>query len=269
MDVKLCDTFVVPPGIGDFAWIYMKLCNLPKSVNIEVSSSIDQSGAPHLRRCLPFLEILPRIKSQRYLDYAVWLDDDLRELDYNRCWIQANLHLEHGNRIEEFLPELDTTLHFDLNLSEIKQDDYGKIVLYTASMKANMNWQGWDHENWIELMRNLDCQEDYVMIGAEWDRDYLSFFDSFLSGFDIRINQPLAKIFSLIKHAKCLIGFPSGISIMSALLGTPTVMFYPRHLEKMMYAWDDPEERDKYYPAIFGTEEASVRSVSKWVERWI
>jgi hypothetical protein len=269
-EISKYDTFVVPPGIGDFAWIYMKLCNLPYPVNIEISSPTDQSGTPQLRRCSPFLELLPKIKSHRYLDYPVWLDDDYRELDYGRCWIQANLHLENGNRIEDFLPELETALHFEMRLPEIKDSDRGKIILYTASLKANLNWQGWDFEDWYELLA-LCGNREFVFVGAEWDRDYLNFFEQFPFNnlVEMRINHPLAEIFALIKNAKCLIGFPSGISILSRILDTPTVMFYPRHLEKMMYAWDDPESRERYYPAIYGEEEAKPTRVYEWIKQWI
>jgi len=263
-------TFVVPPGIGDSAWVYMKLCNLDYDFNIEISSPKNEVGNNIMRRAGGLMEILPKVKSYKYLDFAVWHDDDTLPLSSDKMWIQANLHLESGKRIESFLPSIPTNLHFDINLP--KCEKYGKIILYTASLRANMNWRGWLPEDWdniIGYLIGMGLQDDIVMVGAEWDRDYLWYCHQSYPDIEYMIGEPLESVLAVVNQAKLLVGFPSGIPIMSIIMGTPTVMFYPKHLEKMMYTFHDKDTEHKYYCAVYGTDKASVTMVKKWIEQWI
>ena len=267
MDINDFKTFIVPSGIGDFAWIYMKLCDLPYKINIEVISEQDKSRE-FLKRSLPFLDLLPNIKSSRYLGYSMWFDEPVQEVDYNRLWIQANRHLEHGNRIETFLPELPTNLHFDINLPEVS--DKFDIVLYTASLRASMNWRGWDFDNWqylLELISDFNPNLKVAFVGANWDIDYLEFFQG-IDDISVYIGRDIGEVLALIKKAKVLVGFPSGIPILSTIMKVPTFMFYPIHLEPMMYTFNNPS-LNNYTAAVFGDAEAEVENVFGWIQQWL
>src|SRR5215467_796658 len=119
----MIQTVCVPSGIGDVSWAYSKLRNAGKLV-YEVAD-----GWPY--RTVPFLELLPGVAKAEYGPFnyqdivafeqgtgighhPTWENvNNGRGLE--RVLLEPNRHLEEGKRLEDWLPDLPTTFHYEIN----------------------------------------------------------------------------------------------------------------------------------------------------------
>lgn len=253
-------TFIVPPGIGDFSWVYSKLASLGRPLRILVPSHQSRN------RLLPFLKLLPHVSEASYgkvpnpanhRDGNVQPDWTARELidhgSAGNAKIELNTWLESGSRIEAFMPEIPTSHHYDIQMEPEGRaqatallDGWDNFIcFYCANRDTVTRWGGWQPSHWARLadllweQRGLD---GFVLIGAGWD-------EGFNRDVEDAIRQPVRNLVGrlslsgslhIIQTCSYLVAFPSGIPIVAAVMGRPVLMFYPRHLELMIDAWADP-----------------------------
>src|SRR6478736_6150390 len=115
MTLKVC------PGIGDNIWLFMKLINSGMKFDFRI-----QDGIP--RRSLPIFDMLPQlVRSAEYLEIkggykAIKKGNIARSLVHftsltiGEHFLSCNEHLENGNRIESFLPDLATSYRLEYDL---------------------------------------------------------------------------------------------------------------------------------------------------------
>lgn len=198
----------------------------------------------------------------------------------------ANTPLEHGIRLEDWLPELETRweimddFRFDEGDAEVaaRMAEGGPYVVFypgpkTGSTAIGHNRGGlWPPENWIELGDKLHKKYGVriVVVGAEYDRSY---FNDFLA---YRVVDrpfwsnhigawPISSTLAVCKQARMVISFQSGIGIVSHYLGTPTAIWwrpkgdsivpgmYVSFDEGMASAWANPKflAEGKLLPGIY------------------
>ena len=264
-------SFRVPPGIGDISWVYSKLAGLGRPLRIEVADS-----GP--RRALPYLELLPLVKESCYVQapnpakivavpaicqagkaLPTWSAEQLvRAASEEVVPIDLNGWLEAGNRIEDFMPEIPTVHHYEMQLPPgppMIGDGAAPIELfwrrfvcfYCANQDTVRRWHGWEPRQWGALARLLmdQCDLDGVaLVGATWDR---SFAERVFAALDFTAVLDLVGHFSLadtlraIRRSLYLVAFPSGIPILATVMSRPTVMFYPDSLRGLMTSWAPPD----------------------------
>ena len=250
------------PGIGDFSWCYSKLVSLGRPLEIiyRLPKKAQRQNAPVHHRLTPLLELLPLVTSWKHeplspkvLDQPPPNLERLKEIP--RTHFALNVHLEHGNRIETYAPELETNFHYDLNIPQTAVERAEKLLegrkdflLLYPSAKANVeNWRGWGPWKWAEfvkLYRAAHGPTPVVVTGAAWDRD-LSDRVAAQVGDDV-LNLTgqtvLASTLEIVRRSKYFVAFPSGLAIMATVIRKPVFMFYPKHLKPMIPAWADPED---------------------------
>ena len=206
----------------------------------------------------------------------------------------VNSYLEQGHDFAETARSLDldpALLDYDVfsRYLELPPDTQGAdkltaharsgfAVFYLSSRRMNstegFNRGGlWRVEDWAALGRKLHDRFGFriVITGAAYDLDYLQDFvracgDDF---HDIYINivgqYNIVETREILKRARFIVGYPSGIPIMGTFLGTPTAMFWrPRHLsliEQYAKAGFDPAFARVWVPPAML---ASGRYIDLW-----
>jgi len=261
------------PGIGDTIWLFMKLINQPEKFHWKIGDGSPQRGKaifelfPQLVESFEYIPNCGYNKVKRNATHGKWHKFAAQEF-----YLEANSHLELGNRIENFLPDLPTTFKLEYATSE---DDFltsnkllsidgskprvSYIGVYTSAYSNARHWGGWQAKEWLELIRLIqkhNPEYKFVFIGADYDIGIPGDIMSKLkpNQFIDTIGQPLSVAVEILKRLDCFIGFPSGLSIINETLAAKqTIMFYPPHLSKLINAWPDPEriENASYKGCIF------------------
>jgi len=266
-------TIITCPGIGDSIWLFMKLINQSEKFHWKIGDGTPQRGKQ-------IFDLFPQlVESFEYIPQSGY--KKIKRNAYNGKWrdtpesfyLEANSHLEYGNRIESYLPDLKTTFNLEYGTSsmDIATADitlYGSIQvtgkvnpnliggrittkpkyigIYTSAYSNARHWGGWGTKEWLELMgliKNYNKEYKFVLIGAEYDLGIPAEIMTALPKEDYinTVGQPLSVVVEILKRLDCFIGFPSGLSIINETLAArQTIMFYPPHLSKLINAWPDP-----------------------------
>ena len=253
----------VPTGIGDFSWVYSKLLAL----NIPMEVIVARGHPPRL---VPLAELLPGVCSMVVGDVGYEVIDKLKVdakttkrqlLDWPEgevIPISANRHLEQGNRIETWLPELPVSHHYPINIPQrhvdtaealLPKEDF--VCIFAANKNTCEAWDGWMAPQWCEFMQSFRKRVGdlpFVLIGASWD---IGLGSEIAHGAE-RAGVPLLDLtgrtvlgvsFHIVKRSKYFIAFPSGMAIYGHVLNHPTTMFYPDCLQGMIGTFDSPTAR--------------------------
>jgi ADP-heptose:LPS heptosyltransferase len=274
--------FNVPAGIGDISWIYSKI----KHINEDISLHISEDNP---KRSLDYVKLLPKIKEARYDEgnfhnivdnsppastslYKITAKAKIRKLNF-----ACNRHLESGQRLETYIPELPTDFHYEINTteedkifaSETLKNTKHPIGIYTSSHHNISVWDGWRVNSWKEFIETLHWKYNFltfVFLGAEYDKPFVEDLTGqiqFIPHINICGYTTIGQTIEIIRLLKYFISYPSGLPILSNVVKTPVYMFYPKHLEKVIYTWPDPETiQNKTYKGSFFT---TPREVIKFI----
>lgn len=268
-------TINVCSGIGDNIWLLMKLINQPEQFNFHLPDGFPQRGKQ-------IFDILPKVAASAVYDPKVKTATVLADANEDKKWseltapvfnLSCNHHLDTGNRIEKFLPDLPTSFILPYETGEYRIEavfrldgiltpgesggavetiEIPHIGIYSSSYRTTKAWNGWSDKEWFDLVSMIHKRNPsyrFVIIGADWDIDLETKIAARLDVAKIPyiklIGQPLGLVCEVLKRLHYFIGFPSGLSILNETLGAKgTLMFYPKHLEPMQNAWADPARID-------------------------
>lgn len=243
MQLKVC------AGIGDNIWLMMKLLSTGDKFDFELAG--DQ---PH--RGKQIFDMLPQlVNSSKYSSFYsghvirafdranVSLYSELKD----QMFLQCNTHLEGGNRIETFLPDLDTVWYPEWDIKNHCDLDGDLIGIYGSCYNVLRHWNFWKEDEWFELISRIHNEHPnyrFAIIGATFDLDMASKLclklDNAGIPFYSTVGQPLDYVASLMKKLKFFYCFPSGLGILAHSVKCPTLMFYPDHLKNMKQTWISP-----------------------------
>ena len=270
----------VPAGIGDISWIYSKLVNLDEKINWHISQDNPQ-------RSMDFVNLLPMTEKAQYIteNFHSIVNHCLpatitkeKLLNLTRTSIQniaCNRFLEKGNSLNSFIPELYTEYHYEINTSDqdkefglsLKKYGTNLIGIYTSNYHNNTIWGGWHIHEWkhfIQQLHNNMLNLTFIFLGATYDKELPEDITKLLSGINI-INicgqTTIGQCIETIKNLKYFISYPSGLAVISNVINTPVMMFYPKHLEKLINTWPDPVtiKNKTYKGCTFPTPEQAVQ----------
>lgn len=254
--------FLMPSGIGDISWLYSKLVSLGQPMHISVTPG-------HPQRAVPYLELLPGVTRS---DYKGLPTSDVLERGHHPDMtvpqlleragagpmpIQLNTHLEHGRRIETYMPELPVQHHYKIRIPQADTDTARELVapwkrfvtFYCANARTASIWKGWTPADWAEMAALLVPAYQFdgvVLIGADWDISLADEIVPKIQAAGVPLKNLTGKLsmgasLQVVRDGRYLVAFPSGIPILAAVMRCPVMMFYPKHLEPMQAAFADPE----------------------------
>lgn len=257
----------VPAGIGDASWIISKLVNAPEWPNIEF---IIAGGYPY--RTKPLFDMVG-VKSnygnfnyeeilifEKLHPYVTW--QNISSNGFGVFYIQPNMHLQRGQPLVEYLPDLKTSYHYKLKTPSIKQKDYYKklsegkwIGISAASYQGHQVWKTWPMATWKRLCEML-MEDGYkiCLLGGSWD-DLTRSLNRYLNNRCLNLvgQTTFQEACSIHKMLKGYIGFCSGLGIIRTVLALPTIMLWPSHMPAHMYSWSDPKDKEsgKYIASTY------------------
>ena len=294
--------FLIPQGIGDAIWALLKVQDIAAKhdniINIFIAC-INKNNAAEGRA----LEFVKRFKfvsgaqmyempmngqggcillpgpiadENGYYRYIPDGETSLPGIDYV---LMPNAPLERGIRIEDWLPEYKTNwgIMGDFSFDETGMEGFEYVVFYLSSVQNNSssghNRNGlWTPLQWATLgnyiQKELGCK--IVVVGAYYDRSYFTDCVKPLLLNDECVNLigicGIGQTFSIVKNARFVIAYQSGIGIVANYMGVPAAMFwrakgdsispdcYISFEEKMAEAWVRPAmiAKGKYLPLIYG-----------------
>lgn len=253
-------TFMVPPGIGDFSAMYSKLCGLNREISIQVTRD-----GPN--RLLPFLDILPNIKSSGYgmfgtgitLTHTLPPGTDLQTLPEDKYFLSINNWLENGGTVDAWIPG-PTDYHFPFNIPDnliqaarntLKEVEGRPLIgVYTSAYGNARHWGFWGPQDWCKFLkliyRMVPKETVFVFIGAEYDLGISAEVHAMLREEDIPSLYTLGDFhigstIELIRHLSYFFIFPSGLGFLADVVNTPNLMWFPEHLKSMRYTFTDPK----------------------------
>lgn len=250
---------LTPGGIGDIAWCYQKLYGLSAYLGGEPVIICPSDERP--QRSEGFVRMLPNVQWGGYhkhysgdlLNRTIKANkinlraSDVR-IDLNGEYdCQANTWVERGHRLEGWMPEIPLINKIELNipkenqveadaLMEVAEEDGPAVVgVYTSAYGAQRNWAFWDESGWFKVLKSIsdffDKKVCFVIVGADFDTGLPQNLKFLLQKEGIKshtiIGRPFGVIAALFKQLPLFLAFPSGLPIVSYLLGTPTIWWLP------------------------------------------
>lgn len=251
-------------GLGDTYWAYQKLQHHFDRINFNV---LVTEPTELQTRALPFLRLLPKIGTVRHkvVPQAVYdrvasmhapirtvLDKAPGEVEY-----AVNKPLEIGIRLEDIDGEAVEYPLPIINPARVLEGDYA--VLYVSGSKALDTWstQEWA-EFYAKLAERYDLTLPLVLIGTTYDRWALVETQDHLKAFcvtntRIMADLAIADTLRLIRDAKFMVGYQSGLGIMADAFDVPQVWINYNWYPAMLNTWCKKEhfEAGTFAPFLF------------------
>lgn len=289
-------TFCVPSGIGDISWLYSKLVNWTKSYSFIVCG--DQP-----RRSLPFVELLPNVVNCQYGDFSfeptfrkkklgLPVDTNLNKLAAGGTYyLSCNNHVDEGGKLADFLPDLPTTYHYEINLPKEmkkkvnlwirKNEPKGPLIgIYTSKYNSYRgDWKFWSYQDWGSFIQQIYDMigATFVFIGAGFDLDLGSQVVTEVKRRKIpHINlvgqTHIGEVWHLISKLDYLFAYASGIGILGDVIDTPTTHYLPtpRH-DALCDTYADPKniKSGRHINKLFCSVDEGVRNFKERGLQWI
>lgn len=250
-------TYIVPPGIGDIAWVYSKLVALDEPMVFAVpgKAKIKEHAALALRS-LPFIDLLPLVKYSTVANCEgghVYIAGSISDysngtIPESPSMICFNYHLERGNKLESIMPGLGTQRHFAMKrpkwaMREAKmflKPGEKAFAVYTSS-SGYFSGQDLTISKWADtIMRVAHKKPSHkiVIVGASWDMGMLFPLYSTLCSMGLRSrvvmvhDREIATVLEILRACEFMIGAVSGLTIIAEYQGIPTVHIYPMALHR-------------------------------------
>lgn len=284
----------VPLGIGDCHWACQKLAGLAafhpnRPIHAYVNCSPNHASVGYLN-LVPFVakavqsgeapfdiaRDLPDYKGPQWSDRAFcagW-----RGFDYVCV---PNGHLERGDPIRTFWPDVATAYTYPLTISDDDRADVARrfglkrVLLYLSGQGPNEGFHRhtWTPGHWVVVMRLLNAAGIVpLLVGANTadDRSYLFDVARIANGVEFESSvgkTTIPQYCAQIESAAVWIGLNSGGGIVSAMRGTPTVMLWsdsdfpitdpenpnlPLH-SNMQWSWLRSEQMATYRTFSYGS----------------
>lgn len=276
-------TVLVPPGIGDSYWSIIKLQAFLEREGLDipdicVASPREKKFQGH-KRAFPFIEMFPFLNSTGITygttgeDRSIWKEAYAQEgrtifRDVVNCdyFVSYNGHLRVGKQMEKIDSDLECNWFPPMFVS-IEQENfrktsierYGKYILFYFVFQGT--YSHWTKEFPVdeviksvkEIAQATKCIP--IFTGAQWDAEDSTLIqiknklrEESFDFVDLVGKTNVDQLFGLIKGSQMLIGYPSGLSIMSAVLKTKTLIIWNDYYNRD-FAWYacPPETRGNNY----------------------
>lgn len=296
--------FLLPTGIGDSVWALHKIQGVAAAhgdAQIDIGLVCGAESKIETR-ALDFIRRFKFVNSVRMCQgYGILQEPMFKDGYWNYigdgfyvfkgekwCVLVPNTALEHGIRLEEWLPHIPIRWNIwdDFQITDDERA-YGTYltppgpyaVFYPGPLDGN-TVQGhnrnmiWRPQDWIELGKRLHDERGLgiVTVGASYDAAY---YDTLLgpnlngaSGYwkNLIGRTSLGALWTITKHARMVISYQAGVGIVSTYMGTPTAIFwrakgdsilrdgYLSFEEDMSHCWVPPAviNAGTHLPLIYG-----------------
>ena len=272
-------SILVPPGMGDSYWSIVKMEAFLKREklgipDVTIVCNRDKKFGGHLRS-VDFLRLFPFINctgnaianhphfrelwKEAYATPGRTIFNDVLGHDY---FISYNGHLRVGEELEDvdsdlacnWFPPMFTSLQ-QVQYTNFCKEKYGKyIVFYFPGYGTFKHW--YNHFSLKELIKaiHLGCSQSGcipVFSGAKWDAQdeaLQTLVKKVPNSVDLMGKTSVEQVFGLIQGSQAVVGYPSGLPIMAAVLKTKTLIVWDTYYNSEFFWFCcPPEVRGKTY----------------------
>lgn len=291
-------TILLPPGIGDSYWSLIKLPALIKREKIGipdifVACNKEKKYNGH-KRAFPFIEMFPYVHStgislstEEKTDKKIWKEaygEEGRTIFRNvlNCdyFVSYNGHLRIGKSMKEIDPDLDCSWNpkmfvslEQISFQKMCQDQFGKyIVFYFIFGGTYCYWtQEFPIKNIVGFVKKVINQTGCtpVFAGAVWDGEDNPLNEikrNFPNAIDMVGKTSVQQLFGLLKGSEMVVGYPSGLTILSASMGVKTLTIWNDYYNRD-FAWHcvQPDVWNKTY-FVENTNGINIHALTKKVQ---
>ena len=282
----MINTVCVPSGIGDVSWAYSKLVNVGP-LHYEVAD-----GWPY--RTVPFMELLPGVASAvygqfNYQDIVVF--EQAAKIGHHPTWaelnngrglerilLEPNRHLEEGKRLEDWLPDVPTSFHYEINARPVDvQRAADLLALYerpwtgisAASYRGSEAWKTWGYAEWSRFLKMLSAEVGgtIILMGGFWD-DLTATLEA--DGYPCTVGKTsVGAAIEVLRKLDFYVGFSSGLGVIRTVLDKNAFMLWPDHQVELSTSWAPPEmlEDQRYAVSLWREPELVWKRVRLWLNR--
>lgn len=252
-DVK-CYDFKTHGGLGDIVWLYKKLHLLEHPIYLRISNE----GRSRPRRSGYLADSLPNVIGWRFDESCFcpqtgqdWPDPSDPACAIGKTWtelnvktnrpyrIECNRHMEQGKRLEDWLPDLPTTHHFDL-----KADESPSINIENPSVIFHI--AGWPDipdpvfTTCIDLFKQT---AQIYIVGGSYDHRPRRIFNAVSKGSGVTLLEDTswANMIGVLNACTYCFGHASGFTALADVLKVKGVVFNPRSVPKLIGTWNSPD----------------------------
>ena len=219
-----------PSGIGDLYWIHAKfrvfqsesIFWFPGEENHRAAALADMLGIEY--------GFMPKLTTD-------WVWSKLSDQEYvhrKTLVVHANRHLESGNHIKEWCPDLPLDFA-DIRSGfrpPIKTDYICMFACSTDYMGGQLHATVW--ANMIKCIMQSTGMK-VVLIGAGADvpliREIIGTYPSLSEKVITVLDRSFSEVLGWLQGCNAFISVASGFSIIATCLGIPSITAYPRHLD--------------------------------------
>lgn len=291
-------SILLPPGIGDSYWELVKLEAFLERENlglpdIYIASRHADSYNAH-DRAFPFIRMVPFVHSADQVrsiegksNRPLWREaycrcgntvfPNVAKCDY---FISHNGYMGKGFALDKVDPDLkchwDIPLFVSLEQEAFRKqvaERYGKYVVFYFVFQGT--YQHWVKEfplvEIISYIKFFAEKTGYtpILVGAPWDASnrVLRHLKKASGCVDLLGKTTLDEVFGLMRGAEMVVGFPSGLTILSTVLGAKTLIIWNDYYNSQ-FAWNScpPYTKDKTYFTVntksLTVEKLMVKSMS-------
>lgn len=284
-------------GIGDCHWPCQKLKGLrkffggrPIHAYVNRAPNHDSVGylrlIPHIERA-EFSTFAPKFLNQLAPDYR---EPKWATLEGSANWcgfdyvFNANAWMEAGKPIADWMPELETEYSFDYRINDLSLSvshrimPEPRVLLHLCNEKANRYFHGmwWGLDDWADVIRRLNDRDIIPMIvgaGTVADLSFVNRLATECAGIQFVSaagRTTIAEIVDMLRRCRLFIGLNAGLGIVSASMGTPTLIMWADNRwpvgeisfdQGMQTAWLCSSQRDAYRTFSYGSPEMTAENV--------
>ncbi len=263
--------FCVPPGIGDFSWLYSKIKHLRALTGREVLIYSPEETPLRVNDLVPLLpevkwggilrdrqgwdtisQCLPSDWPESMGEWGIFVDKPVQNLS-------ANIHLELGRPLAEFMPRLPTDYHYEVRIPARDEDraeeiigDAGPLVaVYVSNRDKEQfpDWALWTARQWADFLVQIAKAlpgATFAILGADYDRDKSEEVIAMLERRKLPVKAVLAErlgvALAVLRRSQIGFFFPSGMGVLMHVLGRPGAMLLPGFLKGLTESWLDPAD---------------------------
>ena len=271
-------TLLVPPGIGDIYWPMTKVQSFLRKKGLPLPDVFITSTDAKKDRSWDYVHSIPFVNAAGYVPvdaseqvYQEAYQTDGRSIfkDVAGCdhFLSYNGVLRFGRVMEQVDPEYDTDWFFPVWeplearwFAEQFREKMGPyIVGYFPPYGMYQHWlDEFSCENISETLNQIVelTGKKVILMGREWDKTELNKYlvSKGRKGFILNMTgeTSLQEAFSLLRGTDGVLGFPSGLTIMTTRFKRPTLMLWNDLHFHPDFFWSScpPAAREQWYKAL-------------------
>ena len=288
-------SILVPPGMGDAYWSLVKLQSFLKDKGLGLPNVHAASLEPKKDRSLAFLRKHPFIKgegyarigktstiwNEAYMQEARTVFEDVFGFDY---FLAYNGQLRFGHSMEEIDPQWECNWDLPMFVSSFERkktqeytEKYGRYMIgYVVTEGPYKKWlddfsMKRMRDVYLRLAKSLNIK--VILIGSTWDvKNPIRILTQNSGGqiVDLIGKTSIEEVFALMRGSVGILGYPSGITIMSTVFGIPSLVIWNDYYHKDFW-WNamPSDSHRKHYEAVNSsevTEDFLVQKFHRMVE---